>query len=211
MAATAAAKIETISEIAYSYLFKDILAFDCVRGSLSLAGRFAQAAGVSDRQRGVAERGAGNATGYGRQDRRALPGPAGEIVRHLPARRLQSQPAQRGHQQAKYYFFDVGIRNALIAQFNPLNQRNDVGQLWENFVVVERMRCWCGIYANVYFWRTYDGEEVDLVEEREGRLFGYECKWSATRRVAAPRSWLGTYPEAEFTVITPDSYLDLIL
>jgi hypothetical protein len=74
-----------------------------------------------------------------------------------------------------------------------------------------KRRAYGSIYANVYFWRTYDGQEVDLVEEREGRLFGYECKWSATRRVTAPRSWLGAYPEAEFAVITPENYLDFIL
>lgn len=90
---------------------------------------------------------------------------------------------------------------------------NDVGQLWENFVVAERMkrRAYASIYANVDFWRTYDGQEVDLVEEREGRLFGYECKWSTKKPVSAPRSWLGAYPEAEFAAITPENYLDFVM
>ena len=101
----------------------------------------------------------------------------------------------------------------MIAQFNPLNQRNDIGQLWENFVFVERLkyRTYHSRYANMYFWRTYDQQEIDLVEESDGKLYGYECKWSTKRTVSAPKSWLDTYTEAEFEVITPDSYLDFVL
>ena len=79
----------------------------------------------------------------------------------------------------KIYFYDVGIRNAIINNFNPLDKRDDLGALWENFMVVERMkyREYHHIEANQYFWRTYDGSEVDLVEEREGELYGYEFKW----------------------------------
>ena len=84
--------------------------------------------------------------------------------------------------------------------------------LWENFIFVERMkrRAYASIYANIYFWRTYDQQEIDLVEEREGRLFGYECKWSAKKTASPPRSWTSTYPDADFRVITPDNYLDLL-
>ena len=74
----------------------------------------------------------------------------------------------------KIYFYDLGIRNAVINNFNPLNKREDIGALWENFMVAERMkyREYHRIEASQYFWRTYDGSEVDLVEEREGRLYG---------------------------------------
>lgn len=115
--------------------------------------------------------------------------------------------------KAKYYFIDNGIRNAVIAQFNDLEQRNDVGQLWENFVLMERLkrRIYFPLYGNMYFWRTYDQQEIDLVEEREGQLFAYECKWSERKRVRPPKKWAETYPEAEFTVITPANYLDFVL
>ncbi len=66
------------------------------------------------------------------------------------------------------------------------------------------------IYANAYFWRTYDQQEIDLVEEREGKLFGYECKWSPRKVVSAPRSWLSSYADAEFSVTTPENYLDFL-
>jgi predicted AAA+ superfamily ATPase len=114
--------------------------------------------------------------------------------------------------KSKYYFFDNGIRNALIAQFNALDQRNDVGQLWENLVFIERTkhRAYSSIYANVYFWRTYGQQEIDLVEEREGKLFGYEAKWSPRKPPSPPRQWLETYPNADYQVITPENYLGFV-
>lgn len=209
-APSVAMKVETISEIAHSYLFKDILAFDRVRSSRSLVDLLKLLAfqvGNEVSLNELATQLAMDVKTVGRY--LDLLEKSFVIFRHGGfSRNLRNEVTSK----AKYYFYDVGIRNALIAQFNRLDQRNDVGQLWENFVVVERMkrRAYGSIYANVYFWRTYDGQEVDLVEEREGKQFGYECKWSTTRRVAAPRSWLGAYPEAEFTVITPHNYLDFV-
>ena len=83
--------------------------------------------------------------------------------------------------KSKYYFLDNGIRNAIIANFNPLEIRDDIGKLWENFLVVERLKkqAYNKIYSNNYFWRTWDQKEVDWVEEREGKLFGYEFKWKS--------------------------------
>lgn len=114
--------------------------------------------------------------------------------------------------RAKYYFYDNGIRNALIAQFNDLDQRNDVGQLWESFFLIERSkrRAYAPIYANAYFWRTYDQQEIDLVEERDGGLFGYECKWSARKAPSAPKGWSSVSPKAAFEAITPENYLGFL-
>jgi hypothetical protein len=83
--------------------------------------------------------------------------------------------------KSKYYFFDNGIRNAIIANFNPLEIRDDIGKLWENFLVVERIKkqSYHQIYANNYFWRTWNQKEIDRVEERDGKLFGYEFKWKS--------------------------------
>lgn len=112
----------------------------------------------------------------------------------------------------KYYFYDVGIRNAVISNFNSIELRNDVGGLWENFVIVERMkkRTYHNIAANSYFWRTWNQKEIDLVEEREGKLFAYECKWRG-KSVTAPKEWKEGYPEAEFLVITPENYLGFVV
>lgn len=110
----------------------------------------------------------------------------------------------------KIYFYDLGIRNALINNFNDLDLRADVGALWENFLVVERMklRSYHQLYANQYFWRTYGGAEVDLVEEREGKLFGYEFKWGP-KTTAAPSSWL-EYPQTTFDVVNTSNYLSFL-
>ncbi len=112
----------------------------------------------------------------------------------------------------RYYFYDTGIRNAIIKNFNDLHLRNDVGQLWENYIFIERLkkRAYQDIYANFYFWRTWDKKEVDLIEEREGRLYGYEIKWNRKKNVKPPDLWLKTYKNAEWHLITPDNYLEFI-
>jgi len=115
--------------------------------------------------------------------------------------------------KAKYYFLDNGIRNAVISQFNPLDSRNDIGILWENFIVTERFKkcTYQNIYGSFYFWRTYDGQKVDFVEEKEGKLFGYDFKWSDKGKEKFPKDWLKTYGNAEFKIINRENYLEFIL
>ena len=108
----------------------------------------------------------------------------------------------------RYYFLDNGLRNVLAANVNPLAQRGDAGQLWENYAIAERIK-WHAYTRSLsynYFWRTYDQQEIDWVEERDGRLFGYEMKWSSRRRAKVPVAWAKAYPGASFEVITPDNY-----
>ena len=111
----------------------------------------------------------------------------------------------------RYFFYDTGVRNALIGNFNPLAVRNDLGELWENYIITERMKRqeYLCIVTNSYFWRTYDKKEIDLVEEREGKLFGYEVKWKK-ERVKIPRDWTAGYPGAAFEVIHRENYLKFI-
>ncbi|MFH1536177.1 MAG: ATP-binding protein [Patescibacteria group bacterium] len=113
--------------------------------------------------------------------------------------------------KSKYYFYDTGIRNAVISSFNPLNLRDDIGKLWENFLVVERLKkqSYQSIFANSYFWRTWDQKEVDFVEEREGKLFGYEFKYSP-KKTKISKEFVVTYPNAKLEVITSENYLEFI-
>ena len=113
----------------------------------------------------------------------------------------------------RYYFADNGIRNAVISQFNPLHLRDDIGLLWENFIVVERQKflTYSGHPVPLYFWRTYSQQEIDWIEDRDGQVFGYECKWSTKKRIRAPREWTTNYPNAEFLLVTPANGYDLIL
>ena len=107
----------------------------------------------------------------------------------------------------KWYFYDNGIRNALIASFQPVEMRNDTGQLWENYMICERIKYQHSHRerTNNFFWRTYDRQEVDWVEERNGKIHGYELKWSETR-TKAPVAWRNAYPEAGFTIINKENY-----
>lgn len=115
--------------------------------------------------------------------------------------------------KSKYYFYDCGIRNALIANFNPLSIRDDGGKLWENFIVMERHKkqIYTSISCNNYFWRTWDQQEIDWVEEREGKLFGYEIKWGMKKN-RPPRGWQKAYPrEACYEVVTRENYLNFVI
>ncbi len=113
---------------------------------------------------------------------------------------------------SRYYFADVGLRNALIRSFVPLALRGDAGQLFENWFVIERIKRAGnhGRHTGFYFWRTYDKHEIDLVEDLDGRLTGIECKWSPASRVKAPKAWRQAYPEAAFEVATRQNWAEYL-
>ena len=112
----------------------------------------------------------------------------------------------------KYYFYDNGIRNALIANFNSLNLRNDVGQLWESFLVVERIKSqrYFKILSNNYFWRTWDQKEIDFLEERKGKIFAFEFKYRS-RKVKTPKEFMEVYPNSSFKIVTKENYLKFLM
>ncbi|OHA49713.1 MAG: hypothetical protein A2W59_02155 [Candidatus Terrybacteria bacterium RIFCSPHIGHO2_02_41_19] len=112
---------------------------------------------------------------------------------------------------SKYYFYDNGIRNAIVGQFNQLDKRNDVGQLWENYIIAERIKKqkYKEIFCNNYFWRTYEQKEIDWIEEREGKLFAYEIKWKNSVK-EPPKDFTKAYQNSEFHAINRDNYLDFI-
>ena len=109
----------------------------------------------------------------------------------------------------KVYFYDNGIRNALIQNFNSLNLRTDTGALWENFMVSERRKYidYERILCNKYFWRTHTQQEIDYIEERGGILHTFEFKWNSKRQTKIPASFASNYPEHKFKRVTPDNYI----
>ena len=108
---------------------------------------------------------------------------------------------------SRWYFLDNGIRNAVIANFNPVHARNDIGALWENYMISERLKyqSYKRISSNNYFWRTYEQQEIDWVEERDGSLFGYEFKWKEDK-VKIPTQWKSAYPGASFELINVNNF-----
>jgi hypothetical protein len=111
----------------------------------------------------------------------------------------------------KWYFYDNGIRNALISNFSSLSVRTDVGQLWESFVLSERVKRkhFHLLPVNHYFWRTYDQQEVDLLEVQNQEMNAYECKWS-TKSSKAPAAFSKMYPDASFTEINNQNFINII-
>ncbi|MBR3453922.1 MAG: ATP-binding protein [Bacteroidaceae bacterium] len=110
----------------------------------------------------------------------------------------------------KIYFYDNGVRNAILQNFTPLALRNDTGALWENFFISERLKAnhYTGHYAKSYFWRTKSQQEIDYVEEADGEFRVFELKWNSKKANATiPASFRQTYPVAEAVVVTPDNYL----
>jgi uncharacterized protein len=214
-------KREYLDDLLDSYVFKDILTLSDVKGSRVLVQLVAKLAFQVGSLVSTSELGA------------SLGLDAKTVARYLDlleksfiifrlggfSRNLRKEITK----QSKYYFYDLGVRNAVISNYNRLELRNDVGQLWENFVILERLkkRKHLSISANQYFWRTWSGQEIDLVEEREGLLYGYEVKWSDkidsnTARTIhksslAPKLWTETYQnEQKYELINRSNFLDFL-
>ncbi|MEW6586508.1 MAG: ATP-binding protein [Nitrospirota bacterium] len=204
-------RISALEEIVNSYLLKDVLALERIKGSkvlLDLLKLLAFQVGSQVSLNELASQIKLDVKTVGRYldiFEKAF------IIRRVGgfSRNLRKEIVSK----AKYYFLDNGIRNAVVSQFNPLASRNDIGILWENFIAVERIKkcAYQNIYGSTYFWRTYDGQEIDMIEEREGRLFGYEFKWSEKPKAKIPKDWAKTYSNAEYSVITTENYLEFVL
>jgi len=108
----------------------------------------------------------------------------------------------------KIYFYDNGIRNAILADFNLPELRRDIGALWENFIISERMKYlhYNNVWSNSWFWRTHDQQEIDYLEERDGVLHAVEIKWNKTRKPFLSKSFSSTYPDHTYEVITPENF-----
>lgn len=111
----------------------------------------------------------------------------------------------------KIYFYDLGIRNSLINNYNSLSLRNDTGALWENFVIAEKKKQenFIGNRLSLYFWRTWDKQEIDLIEEKRGQLIACEVKWSKLK-ARPPKAWSQAYPGSSWHTITKDNFFETV-
>ena len=202
-------KIAVIMEIVGSYLLKDILELDRVKSSKVLLDLLRLLAFQIGKEVSLRELAAQLGIDYKTVARYIDLLEKSFVLYNLRgySRNLRKEITKK----SKYYFYDNGIRNGIISNFNVLPRRGDIGPLWENFLVSERakLQAYKPIRSNNYFWRTWDQKEIDFIEEREGMLYGFEFKWGA-KKVTAPRDWLEAYPESVFTVIDREGYLDFI-
>jgi predicted AAA+ superfamily ATPase len=204
------ARADFLSELVDSLLLKDILAFQEVKGSdilLKLLRLLAFQIGSE-----VSMEELGNTLGISKNT----------VVRYLDlleqafvifrldgfSRNLRSEI----NKKSKYYFYDTGARNAIINNFNNLEMRDDAGQLWENLVMVERKKYlgYSRKRKSLYFWRTYERNELDLIEEQNGKLTAFEMKWNPKKASKIPRRWTDEYGETDFAVIHREDLLDFV-
>lgn len=114
--------------------------------------------------------------------------------------------------KSKWYFYDNGVRNALINNFNPMELRDDHGKLWENYIISERLKFqeYSQLHTANFFWRTHTQQEIDWIEDRSGQLYSYEFKWGSNKKTKIPALWGKAYPDASFETIHPNNYLEFI-
>ena len=202
-------KILFLKELVSSYLYKDILTIDGLRHSGKLV-KILQLLALQIGQE-VSYSEIASQVGLNRKTVERYLDLLEKVFVVFELRGFSRNLRKEVSKSPKYYFYDMGVRNALINNFNLINLRNDVGVIWENYVIAERMKKqeYLSIQANNYFWRTYDKKEIDLIEEKNGRLSAYEIKWGR-KKVSPPLDWKSTYPDSIFKVILPDNYLKFI-
>jgi len=198
-------KIEYLKELVNSYLLKDILIVENVKNSdkiLSLLKLLAYQVGGE-----VSYHELGRQLGISKNTvERYLDLLSKVFILHKISgfsRNLRKEIVKN----SKWYFNDNGIRNAIIANFSAFDNRNDIGALWENYIISERIKKqnYSGMSVNNCFWRTYDKQEIDWIEERGGKLFAYEFKWKE-QKVKIPGAWKKTYTDSEFKIIHARNY-----
>ncbi len=205
-------KKEYMRELVSAYLYKDILAMENLRNAEKLADLLKLIAWQIGQEVSLEELG------------RKLQMSKNTVERYLDlltkvfvlfkvqgfSRNLRKEIVKT----KRWYFYDNGIRNAIISNFQPLDQRNDVGMLWENYMASERLKLqgYKGIHSNNYFWRTHDRQEIDWVEDREGKLFGYEFKFAEPyKKIKPPKAWKEAYPDAAFKVVHKYNFEGFVL
>lgn len=202
-------KREYLQNLADSYLYKDLLEFGNLRNSAKIRDLLKLLAFQVGSLVSISELGSNLGMGKDTVNHYIDLLEKSFVVFRLHGfnRNLRKEIAKMG----KIYFYDLGVRNILIDNLKSLKDRNDPGQLWENFLIVERMKYLAYTHhsASTYFWRTHTGSELDYIEEEGGHLYGYEFKLGA-KTATTPLGWHTAYPKAEFMNINRQNYFSFI-
>lgn len=202
---------ELLSNLSSSYLYKDILTWEHIKKSERLT-KLLQALALQIGSQ-VSYTEIGNLCGLDNKtvERYISLLEQAFIIFRLPsfARNLRNELKF----SKKIYFFDLGIRNSLIANFSPLDIRPDAGALWENYLISERIKAksYDSFFGHHYFWRNQQQAEIDYIEETDGQISAFEFKWKPGKKVSPPANFVKAYPEASFSVITPENYHDFLI
>lgn len=204
------AKAEYLKEIVNSYLLKDILSLESIRNSTKIHDLLRLLALQVGKQVSLEE--LGKQTGMSKNTVERYFDLLTKVFVIYRVQGFSRNLRKEIVKTSKWYFYDNGIRNTIIANHNPLHLRADVSELWENYLLSERLKfqSYNNVLVNNYFWRTYSQQELDWIEDRGGKLYGYEFKWSESKLPKAPSAWVENYPGAGFTLINPGNYLDWI-
>lgn len=206
-----AEKAAYLVQLIQSYLLKDILAFSGIRHADKISSLLRLIAYQSGAEVSYAE--LGNQLGLSKITVEHYLDLLSKvfIIYKLPAYSTnQRNEISKG---AKWYFYDNGIRNAIINDFRPLALRNDTGQLWESYVISERIKKlqYSGSLTKFYFWRTYQQQEIDLIEFDNGELRAFEIKFSSLKKFKTPSAFRSKYPDTQVSMISRDNYLEFIV
>ncbi len=202
-------KAAYLNELVNSYLLKDILEHDGIKNSAKLINLLRLLAFQIGKEVSLEE--LGRQLGMSRSSVERYLDLLSKVFVIYKVSGFSRNLRKEITKTSRWYFYDNGIRNTLIANFNPIALRNDIGELWENYLLSERIKYqqYSGMIVNNYFWRTYYQQEIDWIEEREGNLFAYEIKWK-DKKVKVPSAWKDAYPDSEYSVISQDNYLNFI-
>jgi len=203
-------KADYISNLVNSYLLRDILSFEKLKKSDKLIRLLRLIAFQIGKEVSLPELGQQLGIDKNTVERYLDLLTKVFVIYKLPA--YSKNPRKEISKSSRWYFYDNGIRNILIVNVNRLSLRVDQGELWENYLVTERLKyqSYTKMLVNNYFWRTYSQQEIDWIEEREGKIYAYEFKWNPKKIKGAPSSFKKLYPNAVFKIIHPDNYLDFI-
>ena len=204
-------KIDYLEGIVSSYLLKDILAYEGIKKADKIIDLLRLIAFQIGNEVSLDEL-AINLKGISRNTIESYLDLLSKVFIIYPVKGFSRNLRKEISKSNRWYFYDNGIRNALIRNYNPLNLRNDQGQLWENYLMAERMKvnAYLKRRVNTYFWRTYDQQEIDLIEESGIDLSAFEFKWKMNK-VKIPAAWKNNYPSATFEVIHNENYLNFVL
>ena len=196
-----------LTELAQSYLLKDILTLDGIKNSGKMFNLLRLVAFQAGSEVSYEELGKQLALSRNTVEKYLDLLTKTFVIYRLPA--FSRNPRKEVSKAGKWFFYDNGIRNAVIGDFRPLALRQDTGALWENFLISERIKMNDNLLqrAEYYFWRTYSGQEIDLIEERNGELKTFEFKWG-NKNPKVPTSFKETYPDVPFSVVTRSNFVD---